>query len=155
MPAHAAVTAAHGPLARQQRALHGAEHLLAAEQRFRDVVEGAGFDRLHRRVLAALRGQQDHGRIVRIGRDRTQCAQRRIVGRAVGGEVAADEQHVEALQPRTLAEHVFECAARRLDGAALEAFDDETQQRRPDFRVGLDDQDARLVVGGLFHSRAP
>ncbi len=77
-PHHAgnpAVAAADRALAREQRALHRGEHLLAAEQPFRYVVERARLDRLHGRVFAALRRQQNHGRIVGIGRDRAQRAQ--------------------------------------------------------------------------------
>ena len=49
-----AVASAERAFAVQHRALHGAQDLLAAEQRLRHVVERAGLDRLHRRVLAAL-----------------------------------------------------------------------------------------------------
>ena len=147
-----AVASAEQAFAVQHRALHGAQYLLAAEQRLRDVVEGAGLDRLHGRVLAALGRQQDDGRVARIGRDRAQRLQRRVFGRAVLREVAADEQHVEGLEPLGIAERVVERARRRLHGGALPAFDGVAQQRGADLAVGLQDQDARRVVGGGFHS---
>ena len=136
----------------QHCALHGAQHLLAAEQRLRHVVERAGLDRLHGRVLAALGRQQDDGGVVRIGRDGAQRLQRRVLGRAVLREVATDEQHVEALEPLEIAERVDERARRRLHGGALPALDGVTQQRGADLVIGLQDQNARRVVAEGFHS---
>ena len=103
---HGAAASAEQAFAVQHRALHGAQDLLAAEQRLRHVVERAGLDRLHGRVLAALGRQQDDGRVARIGSHGAQRLERRVFGRAVLREVAADEQHVEALEPLGVAERV-------------------------------------------------
>ena len=96
---HGAAASAEQAFAVQHRALHGAQDLLAAEQRLRDVVERAGLDRLDRRVLAALGRQQDDGGIAGIRGHGAQRLERRVLGRAVLREVAADEQDVEALEP--------------------------------------------------------
>jgi hypothetical protein len=69
---HGAAALADRAFTVQHGTLHGAQDLLAAEQRFRHVVEGAGLDGLHGCVLAALAGQQDD----RGGACRTSIARR-------------------------------------------------------------------------------
>ncbi len=133
-------------LSRDQCPANRRRDLFTAEQAFRQIVESAGENRLHRTELAAVFGQQNDRRHIRIGRDFAQGPQGWIIGRAIDGKVASGEHDVERADALVVTDGPLENRFDRLHRCGRPASDDELKQPAGDLAVGLDDQDSGRVV---------